>query len=90
MAPKRTKKGNPTSKTRDKYGFKRGKRDNKYPVFDVKSALSAIRLRHHSDDVSPSAVLRKVARSKFSDNPRVKKKLEKAREVDRKRRRNKK
>lgn len=82
MSGKRTKKGNPTSKTRDKYGFKRGKSDDKYPVFDVKSALSAIKLRHHGKGVSPSAVLRKVSRSKYSDNPRVNKALKRAREVD--------
>lgn len=76
----RTKKGNVTSKARKQKGDKKGK----YPIFDVKSALSAIRLRHHSKDVKPSTVLSRVSRSKFSKNREVKKALKKAREIDKK------
>jgi len=56
----RTKKGNVTSVARKKSGMK--KKGGKFPVFDVKSAMSAIKLRHHGKGVSAAAVLSKVAR----------------------------
>jgi hypothetical protein len=74
----RTKKGNVTSKTRKQYGIK-----GKYPIFDIKSAISAIKLRHHSKDISPKTILNKVASSKFSSSKEVKRLLEQARLKDR-------
>lgn len=72
-------------KIRNKYGLKIEEGKGKYPIFNVKSALSAIRLRHHSKDVSAKTVLNKVSHSPFSSNPTVKSALIKAREVDKKR-----
>ena len=40
----RTRKGNVTAKARKRYGNKKGK----FPIFDKKSARSAIRLRGHA------------------------------------------
>jgi len=77
----RTKKGNVTAEARDEYGID----GDKFPVFDVKSALNAIKLRHNSNDISARRVLDHVARSKFRNNPRVKKALEEARERDKNR-----
>lgn len=76
----RTESGNVTAEAKRKYGIKTESGDYKYPVFDVKSALNAIKLRNHSD-VDPKRVLRHVSR-KFGNNPKVKKALENAREED--------
>jgi len=76
----RTKAGNPTSTTRKQYGI-----NGKYPIFDVRSAISAIKLRHHSKDISARTVLNKVARSKFASNKEVKRLLEQARLKDKSR-----
>jgi hypothetical protein len=81
---KRSSKGNVTQEAKNKYGFKKGEAKGKYPVFDVKSALSAIKLRHHSDAVSPKKVLDKVALSPVGSNYKVKEALKKARAVDKK------
>lgn len=61
----RTKKGNVTAKQRKKAT---GSSKGKFPVFDVKSAMSAIKLRHHGKGVSPAAVLSKVARWASANN----------------------
>lgn len=53
----RTKKGNPTSEARKKYGTKGGK----YPIFDQKSCISAVKLRHHGKGISASAVLSRAS-----------------------------
>ena len=53
---KRTKKGNVTATARKKYGNKQGK----FPVFDHKSAMSALRLRNHGDGVSEESVINRV------------------------------
>lgn len=59
MAPRmRSKQGNPTAAARKQTGSRGGK----YPVFDHKSAMSAIRLRHHGKGISASTVLAKVRR----------------------------
>lgn len=54
----RTKKGNPTAKAREKTGSKGGK----YPIFDQKSCVSAVKLRHHGKGISSEAVLAKASR----------------------------
>lgn len=54
---KRTKKGNVTAEARKKHGGKKGK----YPIFDHKSCVSAVNLRHNSDDVSAATVLNRAA-----------------------------
>jgi len=74
-----------TKKIRNKYGIRQGKAKGKYPIFNIKSALSAIKLRHHSKNVKAETVLNKVTNSKFSRNPRVKEALYKARKKDRSR-----
>jgi len=58
----RTEKGNVTEKARKKAGMKGGgEKKGKFPVFDHKSAISAINLRHSGKGVSASAVLAKVS-----------------------------
>lgn len=44
---KRTKKGNVTSTARKKYGMKGGR----FPIFDMKSAMSALKLRGHANSM---------------------------------------
>jgi len=75
----RTSKGNVTAQARKKTGSTGGR----YPVFDHKSAMAAIKLRHHSKAVSAGAVLAKVARwaSAHSDKA-VLKAVAAAREAD--------
>jgi hypothetical protein len=83
MARMRSKKGNVTSKARKAYGSKGGKlKKGSFPVFDTKSALSAIKLRGHAK--SKKAVLNKVAASEAGKSPKVKAALKKARAKDRK------
>lgn len=82
----RTKKGNVTAEARRKYGMKGGSRSGKFPVFDERSALSAIKLRHHGKGVSARAVLDKVARwARAHGNQRVLAAVRRAREADRNR-----
>ena len=59
---KRTDAGNVTSEAREKYGDSQGK----FPIFDQKSAMSAIKLRGHSDD--PSGVLERASRWASANN----------------------
>lgn len=73
----RTEKGNVTSDAREAYGDSQGK----YPIFDQRSALSAIRLRNHSNSVSPDSVLRRAqAWGKENEDTRVLNAVERARE----------
>jgi len=75
----RTSKGNVTQEERDKSGSKGGK----FPVFDHKSAMSAIKLRHNGKGISAAAVLAKVSRWANEHNDEaVKNAVKKAREVD--------
>ena len=60
----RTRKGNPTAKAREKTGSKGGK----YPIFDQKSCVSAVKLRHHGKGISAGAVLAKASRWASSHN----------------------
>lgn len=57
MAGMRTKKGNVTEKAREKSGDKSGR----FPIFDHKSCVSAVKLRHHGKGVSASSVLDRAA-----------------------------
>lgn len=71
----RTDSGNVTASAREKYGDSQGK----FPIFDQKSAMSAIKLRGHSDD--PSGVLARASRwASIHNNSAVKSMVEKARE----------
>jgi hypothetical protein len=82
----RTKKGTVTKKAREKTGMKDGGKKGKYPVFDHKSAMSAIKLRHHGKGVSASSVLAKVARwARAHKDEAVLEAVKRARERDRKR-----
>jgi len=53
----RTKKGNVTKTARKKSGGKGGK----YPIFDQKSCISAVKLRHHGKGVSASSVMSRAS-----------------------------
>ena len=54
---------------------------NRFPVDSERTAISALRLRGHSDDVSPETVINKVSRwASANDNDRVKAAVTKARE----------
>jgi hypothetical protein len=58
-------------------------RKGKFPVFDQKSALSAIRLRGKGKGVSKKAVLNKVSRwASANKNTRVKAAVKRARAAD--------
>jgi len=89
VAPKsksgmRTKKGTVTAKAREKSGTKGGK----YPIFDQKSCVSAVKLRHHGKGVSASSVLaRASAWASRNNNAACKAAVQRAREADRKRNR---
>lgn len=47
----RTKKGNVTAEARDKHGDKEGR----FPIFDKKSALAALKLRGHAKSADERA-----------------------------------
>ena len=53
----RTKKGNPTATARKKSGTKGGK----FPIFDQRSCVSAVKLRHHGKGVSAGSVLSRAS-----------------------------
>jgi hypothetical protein len=80
-----SKRKAPTAEQRRRTGIKSGPNKGKYPLDTLKQALSAIKLRHHGKGVSPSSTLNRVARSKWGNNPTVKRRLKEARERDRKR-----
>ena len=83
----RTRKGAVTKKARTKTGMKGRSKKGKFPVFDQKSCLAAVKLRHHGKGVSASAVLAKASRwANAHNNSACKNAVKKAREVDRKRR----
>jgi hypothetical protein len=76
----RTKKGNVTSQARKKSGMKGS---GKFPVFDERSAMSAIKLRHNGKGVSASSVLNKVAAwARRTGNKKVLNAVSAARNVD--------
>lgn len=78
----RTSKGTVTASARKKYGSKGGK----YPIFDQKSCVNAVGLRHHGKGISASAVLAKAARwASAHNNAACKAAIAKARKVDSKR-----
>jgi hypothetical protein len=80
----RTKKGNVTARARKRHGGGRGIKKGRFPVFDQKSALSALRLRGHAS--SRSAVIAKVSRWASShNNAKVKAAVKRARAADKKR-----
>ena len=66
----RTKSGKPSAKARKKSGMKgkRSKGKEPYPIFDQKSCLSAVKLRHHGKGISASAVLAKASRWASANN----------------------
>jgi len=64
----RTGKGTVTAKARKKSGMKGGGKKGKFPIFDQKSCLAAVRLRHHGKGVSAAAVLAKASRWANTNN----------------------
>jgi hypothetical protein len=79
---KRTKKGSVKASTRKRYGGGKGLKKGSYPVFDTKSANSALRLRGHAK--SKKAVLAKVSRfASRTGNKALKAKVAAARKKDR-------
>ena len=86
----RTKKGTVTKKARSKAGMKGGSKKGKFPIFDQKSCLSAVKLRHHGKGVSASSVLAKASRwARKNDCKPCLAAIERAREADRKRKKGK-
>lgn len=82
----RTSGGKPSAKARKKSGMKGGGKRGKYPVFDQKSCISAVKLRHHGKGVSASAVLAKAsAWASRNNNAACKAAVQRARETDKKR-----
>ena len=82
----RTKKGAVTSKARRRAGMRGGSKKGKYPIFDQRSCLAAIKLRHHGKGVSASAVLAKASRwANSHNNATCKAAVKRAREADRRR-----
>jgi hypothetical protein len=78
----RTGKGNVTEEARDKSGNKEGK----FPIFDHKSAMSAIKLRHNGKGVTAESVLSRAARWATSHNDKaVLNAVAAARQADKKR-----
>ena len=76
----RTKSGSPTASERKKSGT--GPK-GKFPVFDHKSAMSAIKLRHNGKGISCAAVLAKVSKwAATNDDAAVKAAVAKARKAD--------
>ena len=74
--PNRTKKGNVTATARKKSAAVKG---GKFPIFDKKSAMSALRLRGHgTTPAQRAAIIRKAA--KFAPEA-----AKKAKEADAKR-----
>ena len=72
---KRTDSGNVTSEARERYGDSQGK----FPIFDQRSAMSAIKLRGHSDN--PNGVLERASRwASANNNSAVANMVERARE----------
>lgn len=75
----RTRSGGVSAKARRRHGDRKGK----FPVFDTKSANSALRLRGHGNR---KAVVAKVARfANKTGNKALKAKVKRARAADRKR-----
>jgi hypothetical protein len=78
----RTASGAPSATARAKTGSKGGK----FPVFDHRSAMSAIKLRHNGHGITAEEVLNKVARWARAHNDRaVLNAVAAARQVDRQR-----
>lgn len=77
---KRTRSGGVSAQARKKYGSKAAGRKGSFPVFDRKSANSAIKLRGHGNR---KAVLDKVARWARKHNEKgILEKVRKARAAD--------
>ena len=80
---KRTKKGNVTSKARKKHGMRGKGRKGKFPVFDARSARSALKLRGRGKGVSRKSVVNKVsAYASRSGNKSLKAAVKRARKAD--------
>ena len=77
----RTKGGSPTATARKKSGTKGGK----YPIFDQKSCVSAVKLRHHGKGVSAGSVLSRASSwANRQSNAACKAAVKRAREADKK------
>jgi hypothetical protein len=82
----RTRRGHVSAAARRRYGSGRGGRS--FPVFDSRSARSALRLRGHSKKLSRGAVISKVSRyANRTHNASLKAAVRRARAADRRRRR---
>ena len=77
----RTRKGNVTSKARKRFGTR-----GKFPVFDRRSAMSALKLRGRGKGISRKSVINKVSRWASAHNDTaVKAAVKRARKADAKR-----
>lgn len=76
----RTSSGSPTAYAREKYGIGD---TGKFPVFDQKSCLSAVKLRSHGSGISESRVLAHAKRwAEKNNNKACLDAIKKAKEKD--------
>lgn len=86
MAAKRTKSGAPTAKARATHGGGKGLKKGSFPVFDAKSARSALKLRGHAKGAGRATVVNKVSRfASKTHNASLKAAVKRARAADKKR-----
>jgi hypothetical protein len=83
---KRTKSGGVSAKARTAHGGGKGLKRGSFPVFDAKSARSALRLRGHAKGSGRATVLNKVSRfASKTNNAALKASVKRARAADKKR-----
>ena len=58
----RTKRGNVTSTARKRYGAKGGSKKGSFPIFDKKSATSAIKLRGRRSGKARASIISRAAK----------------------------
>lgn len=85
-AAKRTTSGGVSAKARATHGGGKGLKSGSFPVFDARSARSALRLRGHAKGAGRRTVLNKVSRfASKTNNATLKAQVKRARAADKKR-----
>jgi hypothetical protein len=83
---KRTKSGTVTAKARATHGGGKGLKNGSFPVWDARSARSALKLRGHAKGAGRKTVVSKVSRfANKTNNASLKKAVKRARAADKKR-----
>jgi len=83
---KRTKSGGVSAKARASHGGGKGLKKGAFPVFDARSASSALKLRGHAKGSGRKTVLAKVSRfANKTNNASLKASVKRARAADKKR-----